>query len=328
MGKVFKKMAVGFVMFIALVLLGAFTLVLYQEYSGRLPDEMLNDVFCGFAGTRDAADGALITCIEQQNVSTNPVLKIRDVCSFTSLRSLQTYRIENKSVWDVRCLNYRDLDKHAICKEFGVIHEEIKQLPNILEQEKDSPLSLNNNKSVSVIDIYYSSSRLHNESSMPPNRILWHGWKTLKWAGVPDEVPVTIKTFCRNAILAASLPSQSCVDDYEKLGFFTRRAAIALPDIENYPAYLRAVPLFTEKELEAEKDTPLIDLDTTRKNVQYAVRFPCVLFPIPPKRSPFPSVRKYTAGDKFKVNDENGCFLIETFVNGSLVKETKKGELQ
>ena len=296
------------------------TALLVAGCGERLPDEMLNDVFCGFSGTRDAVDGASITYIESQNLSTTHVFK--NICVFTSLCVLQTYRLENNRIVDFRCLNYRDLKNHAIYQDYVIASETLNQQPNLLQLENEPLLSLENGLNI-IVDMYYPS-RWDEKTIAPPNRILWDRWRVQKWVGTSDEVPSEIEMFFKNAILATLSPTQSCIEDYGKFGRSTERAAAVLPDIRNYPAYLRAVPVFTEKEVEAERDTPLVNLELTRQNVQYAIKFPYILFPIPPGRSPFPSIRNYTAGDKFKVNVGNECFLIETFTNGNLMENTQK----
>ena len=115
-----------------------------------------------------------------------------------------------------------------------------------------------------------------------------------------------------------------CVELYDGWRPRVARVAAVLPDIRNYPSYLRAVPLIAEEDLEVAKVFPLIDLEKTRENVRYALEAPYVFLPIPPKRSPFPAVRKYKTGDKFRVNYGSRCFLIETFANGSIAEDSGK----
>ena len=248
---------------------------------------------------------------------------MRDVYVFASIYVLQTYRIENNRVFNFRCLNYRDLDEHTIYRDLDTAHEAIRQLSSMMQQEDQlrQPLPENNPR-VTVVNMNISSPIY--STPFPSGYIAWYDWRVCGWTGTPEDAPEIIRILCQNAMQVTSLPSQSCADDYEILSPSTERSALSLPDIKNYPSYLRAVPLFTEKELGAEKDTPLIDSAKTRKNVHYAVQYPYTLFPIPPGRSPFPTVLNYTPGNKFKVSDEGGLFLIETFVNGNLGENTQK----
>ena len=89
--------------------------------------------------------------------------------------------------------------------------------------------------------------------------------------------------------------------------------------MKNYNSYLRAVPLFTDADYDAEKDTPVIDFKNTRYHVRNAMQYPYLLIPISGWGSPFPTAKKYTPGDKFKIRDDyygDYYYLIETFAKG------------
>jgi len=123
------------------------------------------------------------------------------------------------------------------------------------------------------------------------NGVEWEGWCVLKQTGSFDEMPSNINALHKVVTQALSSPEHT----------------------RNYPSYLRAVPLLTAEELEAEKDTPVINTEKARYHVQFATRLPYALVPVPEKESPFPNIRKYTPGDKFKVKYGDGYMLIETF---------------
>jgi len=305
----------------------------YQE------KEVLNEVVDTIM--RLHAHGVFITCVEQKDVTADNGSKGRDVYVVNAGHVLQTYRIEGHKVLNVRSLRMRHLRNTTVHEEYRDVFASViksndttkltneriitlaqkvlTQLPNMLTLN-EAPQLFKNNPMVTIVDmgIYPSSS------SLPSNKVCWNNiWWVQQWLGSADAFPI-VETFCQSMmeIEADSVPCEyECF--FEDYPHFARIVA-ALPNIGSYPAYLRAVPLFTEKDLAVEKDTPQVALKKTRENVHYAVQYPYTLFPIPPGRSPFPSIRNYTAGDKFKVNVGNECFLIETFANGNLKKNTQK----
>jgi hypothetical protein len=133
-------------------------------------------------------------------------------------------------------------------------------------------------------------------SSYFDGAVQWGVWWARKWLGTPDGVPPEVGAFRQAVAQALTLP------EYERC----------------YPSYVRAVPLFTEEEIEAEKDTPTI-IGGVSYHIAYATRYPYALIPVPEKESPFPAGQAYTPGDRFKVRHADygeglpPYFLIETF---------------
>jgi len=328
------------------VTMGLSVLLMLVGCQEKLPErhkeeEVLNEVIDTIMRIR--LHGVFITCIEQKGVPSDSSSKEYNVYLMNAGRVLQTYRIENNKVLNVRSLKanhlgstttheeYRDAfvtvlggdNKTKITSEriidlFSML--DFTHLPNMLNLNNRTPLSFESSPTITMVDmnIYMPLSQI------PPNRVYWNNWLVRKWTGTPDETPIAIKAFCQSMMEIEAKPSPCeytyFLEDYPRLA----RIVASLPDIGNYPAYLRAVPLFTWEEIEAEKDVPFIELDKTRKNVHYAVQYPYTLFPIPPNRSPFPAVRKYTPGDKFRVSYGNGLYLIETFIGEDALENKKQ----
>jgi hypothetical protein len=292
------------------------TRVVYWEYTNRSSAEELNDVMLSLRRSRAPGN---VTYIEQKNTSTGD----RDVTTYdiyvlNGWWVLQMCRIKNGALQNFRSLNALDLSDYTGEAMYPTTYKIIEQLPNNMLQQDKLPSNFPTDTPITTI-INMSIPRDWGKP-IPADIAIWGGdWWIRRWTGTFSEVPIAVEAFCQRMIQVESSNSGWCADLFKNTShWFTARTVAALPDIRDYPAYLRAIPLFTEEALEAEKDTPLIALEEARQNVHYAVQYPYIFFPIPPKRSPFPTARKYTAGDKFRVNYEGGCFLIETFVNESL----------
>jgi hypothetical protein len=105
---------------------------------------------------------------------------------------------------------------------------------------------------------------------------------------------------------------------------FTIQQTSSPEHARSYPAYMRAIPLLTEEDLKSEKDTPIIDVEKARYHVGFAIRHPYMLIPVPEKKSPFPAVKKYAPGDKFKANYlDDTWHLVETFAGEGISKGRK-----
>jgi len=123
--------------------------------------------------------------------------------------------------------------------------------------------------------------------------------ETREW--VSSEVPLAVEAFYQRVLQETSKPEHK----------------------RSFPSYVRAIPLFTEEELAAEKDTPVFDWEKAGYHVLYACRYPYALIPVLENDSPFPSVKTYVPGNKFKVSREGygdgepPYFLIETFAGGA-----------
>jgi len=317
MKKVFKVMlnvVIGIIILLALLIALAWVSAEIRDYFGRVPDECLNDVSIGLCRTVHPN----MLYIEQKEASPDNGVNVW----VEAQRVLQTGRIEGRTLQDFKSLNFLELRQDEDWHTYGAAYDAIQQFPNILDIHEETFQPLENVSVTTVIDIQCSG--LGFGEFLPDHEVL-HNWRTRKWTGPTDELPTEIEAYRQRLTQLMSLPRVSFESVYISFRKYEARAAAALPDTREYPAYLRAVPLFTQEALEAEKDTPLIDLETTRNHVRLAVKHPYVFLPIPQKRLPFPTVKTFTPGDKFKVDHpEGGCFLIETFRNGNLDTDKQK----
>ena len=271
---------------------------LHQRTAFRERNEVVQS-FC-----RIQAEGISITCIEQVGVSTN--VNVSDVYIECAPFILQTYRIENNKIVNCRWSDHFDDSRDFLTDEKyrdacdG--HENFRNkqramrsaflgLPNRLGQNDTPSVSLNGGQVVMVTEIGWTLGIPHSPQL---GFVQWGFWETRQWTGVPEESPVEIGTFCQAITQAVSSPECG----------------------KRYRSFLRAIPLLTDADLERERDTLLIELEKARYHAQYATGRPYVLFPVPERRSPFPAVRGYKPGDKFKVKKGDGYFLIETFKGG------------
>ena len=242
--------------------------------------EWQNEVVSG--NVWDIADGHYVINLEQASGSTDNAVRSGDVY-IESGPFLQAYRIEGRKVFNCRWVNC-GYSNHVVtpetCKAIG-------QLPNWLEQNDTLPKPLASSPVVTLTEVSWNAF-----APPSPETFTWSRWTARQWVGTPEEVPEEVETLRQNITQAVSAPE--CV--------------------KKYRSYLRAVPLITKESLEAEKDTPLIDLEKTRYHAQCSLAKPYLLIPIPERKSPFPTVRNYTPGDKFKVSYRDGYYyLIETF---------------
>ena len=301
------------VLLFCMAVAGLFVWDRYYDHSGN---EWRNDVMLYLRGRQD---DIRVTYMEYTSDS-----KACDAYVFDASRILQTYRIEGSRVLNFRSLWYRHWHDERRNK-FYAPDETLNQLPNVLESEAVPLQSPNDGPSVTIVDI----STVIWGATGSVNMVRWGDrWRAQKWTGTPDEAPAEVEVFRQRMAQAQTQATPisriTYVDYYKDVYPLWTRKAATLPGIGDYPAYLRAIPLFTEKELEARKDTLLIDLEKARPNVQVAVQQPYTLLPISPKRSPFPKARKFTPGDKFRVNYKGDWFLIETFANGSIGSKAEK----
>ncbi|MCL2103625.1 MAG: hypothetical protein FWH21_01000 [Kiritimatiellaeota bacterium] len=243
-----------------------------------------------------------ITCIEQTKGLNDNSVKVSDVCIASGFM-LQTYRIQGNRIVNYHWSDYllygvrhlqEDDKKQTAWKECETLIDKMwamrkahEQLPNRLVQSETRPQRLGNSP---VVTITAMREGLWIPST-PNSSTHWNNWAAWQWAGAPDEVPEAIEVFRQSAVQVASVPKY----------------------VKSHLAYLRAIPLFTEEELEVEKDTPLIDLQEARYHIRNAIRYPCLLIPIPKGQSLFRTTLNYTPGDKFRVSYGDGYMLIETF---------------
>jgi len=252
-----------------------------------------------------------VSCFEQMGASTDNALKTSDVYVNSEPFILQMYRIEGRKVFNCRWItNFDDQHDfttdeerwtdneayHTFCYKRRAMWETLNKLPNKLG-EIDASESLLGEASTVVV----TSMNWVYEIPPPPELgcVMWGVWGVRQWTRMPSELLLAeVEAFCQSITQVLSAPKY----------------------LKKYRSYLRAVPLLTQEALEAEKDTPLIDLKKSPYYVRRATTIPYVLFPVSGSGSPFPAVRGYKPGDKFKVRnefeDEPCYFLIETFARG------------
>ena len=243
------------------------------------------------ATKRTARNGGTVYMIEQR-MPASDALRVCDVVFINPSHLLQRYHIEGHTV-----INYHHLLRHDAkvdmpeekyysaftiflnLDRLDTIPERVKEGFDFKELERlNMSAALSGDSPILTVIEAYSNRR--DES-----------FGVRKWTGATNGVPSVITAFYQNVIQKTSLP------EYAK----------------SYPSYLRAIPLLTEVDMEAEKDTPVIDSEKARYHTEWAIFSPYTLIPIPEKKSPFPAVRKYAPGDKFRVNYWDKWFLIETF---------------
>jgi len=292
------------------MVLSAFALMMCVGCVLLKSEEEWNEVVCELTKrTTGHFEGFYMTCVEQTNGSADTALKTSDVC-IVCRYELQVYRIEGNTIKNYYWSDYvrygvevlqEDDDKQTAWKEcqhlidkLWTMRKALEQLPSRLGQVETHSQPLENSPAVTITKIHSDFFFAHKFGVLT-EATNWNNWAAWQWAGVPEEVPEGIEAFRQNAVQVASAPKYA----------------------RSYRSYVRAVPLFTQEALEAEKDTPLIDLEQTRYHVRSAMRYPYLLIPVPERKSPF-YFKEYTPGDKFKVRyDNNGepCyFLIETFI--------------
>ncbi|MCL1920453.1 MAG: hypothetical protein FWG50_05140 [Kiritimatiellaeota bacterium] len=263
--------------------------------------------------------GVDFICVEQTSLSTDG-RKVTDGYIREGWDILQAYRIENRKVTSCRWTDsFNDYATKEKYKAFYSSLEEhlcsLSNQPNRLEKD-----AVHSSKPPDASVITVTSMRRGGELPPPyPFKVgiatwdyegarvwanlsekekanfkpfcTWNIWRVRQWGGTPDDAPAEVAA-ARQAMtqmLSASNRKLRC------------------------RSYLRAIPLFTEAELEAAKDVPLIDLSQSPKYVRYAAWVPYLLFPAHGWGRPFPTVRKYKPGDVFKAKVESNYFLIETF---------------
>ncbi|MCL1919852.1 MAG: hypothetical protein FWG50_02055 [Kiritimatiellaeota bacterium] len=242
------------------------------------------------------AEGENITYIEQASISADEVT-IVDVHVESRPFITQAYRIGNRKIlscqWSGRVPNeYKNAHggDETYWSKLTALWDTFRELPNRLAQDNACRQPATNGVTVTTMG-WAQGLPASSDSGFA----VWYPWTVRQWSCSPDEVPEAIGAFLKSIAQAVSKP------EYAK----------------HYRAYLRAVPLFTEADLELVKDVPLIDLAQTRYHAQRAIHHPYILFPVPEQRTPFPNVPEYRHGDKFKVRAGDNYFLIETFRGSS-----------
>ena len=286
-----------------------------------------NEVVYSF--DRILAEGIGVSCIEQTTVSTDGY-RVSDVYVDAAPFIVQTYRIGNRTVTDCRwiyCLDdrsdfvsdeeyqtSRNAYKNFRDKQWAM-RDVFRLLPNCLEQDSTPPQLSSYSSMITVtsmgwdgpggppvpyeegITVWdYEGARQwaylsdKDKADFKPF-CTWNHWGVWRWAGDIMETPAEVTAVCQALRQMVSHP------EYKK----------------HYRSYVRAIPLFTKEDIETERNTRLIELEKLPCYVQYSVRSPYVLFPVYGWGRPFPMVRKYKPGDKFKVREGGNYFLIETF---------------
>ena len=289
------------------------------------PDEERNEVVRDFE--RYWIDGASVFCIEEARISTGNAIKVSDVYVVGD-GVLQTYRIEGRKVINYHWLDNRNRfaipkntvtedEKKAFSTKECVMREAFWELPNRLAQG-DMPF-LSYDTTVTIISMWHMvfftpplssiagpiiwdtqsaqqwtqiyADNLEEVTLRFKRFCTWNEWHARQWIGTPEETPMAIEAFRQAMEQAVSAPE--CA--------------------RKYRSYLRAVPLFTEADAEADRGSPVIDPKKARYHVHCALQHPYLLIPVPEWVSPFPAVPRYKPGDKFKVREGGNYFLIETF---------------
>ena len=285
----------------------AVVLIMYAGCAMFQSDEERNKVVSQVSrAEKEALFGTQVAIIEQTNISADNALKTSDVYVRNS-NFLQAYRIENHTIMNYRWSEYRRYEFHdsatdnetrperrdhiTYSDKLYAMHKAFWQLPNRLEQNEIHFQPFGNATVVTVTEMC-----VNNFLPIPQKSgVKWGNWAAWQWAGTFDEAPSAIETFRQALEQIVSVPKNE----------------------KSYGSYLRVIPLFTKEALEAEKDTPLIDLKKVQYHVLFALRHPYLLIPVPEQKTPFPAVRGYIPGDKFKVQcHDDGTpyyFLIETF---------------
>ena len=278
------------------VMMGMTVLLMVTGCGDNRTNEYSNEVVLSFREVHSQGDR--MWCFEKKDPQSP---EIRDVVSSSSRCVLQVYRIEGHAV--TQCYFITNLFDRGNAlnkvfeKEGGAAWEAIRRLPNVLKTDWVPKPIPQNHPVFSIVDMCIPPPMFPEPR---PNEVVWdEHWCVHKWTGDAQDIPTEVETLHQNIIHAISSPSNT----------------------RSYSSYLRAVPLLTKEEVEVEKDTPVIDVTKARYHAQHAIYKPYVLFPIPEAKSPFPTVRKYTPGDKFKVRLGDEYFLIETFVGKIPTKE-------
>ena len=224
--------------------------------------------------------------------------EVRDVFLLRASHLLQIYRIENRTVTQCYFLTNDDSALDIIGQECFSVFNALLRLPNILKPDRAVSFNSEERHPVTIVNTRSGFREIDLDMLNQKDFVEWNGLWAWKWTGTSNETPAEFDMFHQMALQSFSSPEYA----------------------RDYPSYVRAIPLFTEAELEAEKDTPIIDLSEPLKDakrghyhVVYAIGFSYALIPVPENRSPFPAVRKYTPGDKFKAENLGRWYLIETF---------------
>ena len=250
-------------------------------------DEELNEVTRRYYWVE--SDGWSVVNIEQASVSTNNAVKTSDIYVIC-YPFIQVYRIEGRKIFNCRWTGRLDdwdwKELPTIENTLTATFEAFGQLSNSLGKSERPPKPLVSSPVVTVTTMDWFAFAIPSSDAFT-----WSLGTARQWAGTPEEVPEAIETFRQAVEQVLFAP------EYKK----------------NYRSYLRAVPLFTDADYDAEKDTPWIDFKNTRYHARNAMRYPYLLIPISGWGSPFPTAIKYTPGDRFKVRDGESFFVIETF---------------
>jgi len=275
-----------------------------EELASAYDNEVANEV--AFAFFRGRGGGSGLYYFEERCPQNPGAYEVFLSCS---PHSAQAYRIENYTVTRYRFLTRSDNRPsedalYALVMQGDRFMSEIfQQLPNTLKLDGAAYQVSNDDHCVTIINM--ENKAPDSDAPFLEDMVNSHGRWIRKWVGSPKDIPTEINAF-RQRVVQVLSASESAID---------------------YPAYIRAVPLLTKEELDAEKATPLIELGRLvprqfPKLAQCAVGHPYVLFPVHEDKQLFSRVKDYTPGDKFKVRrkgyDGKMCYyIIETFAGGS-----------
>ena len=274
-----------------------------EEYDKYWSEVYSNEVLCAILGinTGTSFDGSWIAVIENSSITDG--LHVHNVISCCR-NVLQAYRIEKRSI-----INYRHLE------DSRPVMDEAKELLSMMIHKQRDPDSFDESRKRyhAALTEKLSSQVSTVVTGDVQNGLLEEGQK-VRYVGAgyafahslfrkeeaewhTGEVPFAVEVFYQIGMRETSQPRHK----------------------KNYPSFMRALPLFTEEDLKAEKDKPVLDWNKVRYHVRFAVAYPYALIPVPEKESPFPEVKEYVPGDTFRVKNmdrvkgEPPYYLIETF---------------
>ena len=244
-------------------------------------------------------------------------LETYEVTVFNPEQEFQIYRVEGHTVSRFHAVPCKDLDD-AFGRNACIMLIIASKLPNMLNQTGMVRIEEAENPCVTIIDMTRDIGTIRTERSPFENEFMWDRLWIRKWVGAIEDIQQE-GAHAREQILRSWTELRLPEPIPEGHAGFRQRLAdvICVPECARAcPAYIRAVPLFSEEDREAEKDTPLIKVE--RGTPEWlAIVYPYLLFPVPPDWQPLSSAENYALGNKFKVREGGNYYLIETFRGSS-----------
>ena len=273
------------------------TLFMMTGCRNQRTDEWNNEIACSYSRIQGSYGNIYLFEEESSQISGS-----HDITVMSLPYLFQNYRVDGDTITHCYFLTNGTSAFDALLDTFNSKdHSVFDVLPpqsKLLTSDETIPSPLSNSSRVTIVAMkrgLWSPEELSEAEGM----VGWNYWLVRNWIGFSDK----------------ALP------EIDRIRQTVTQTLVSPEYRRHYPSYLRAIPLFTEKEVEAEKDTPTIDFRTARYHTQLAVGLPYTLIPVTEKGSPFPIIRKYSPGDKIKVLVEGSLsfsgkpcyYLIETF---------------